>query len=173
MILELIATVAAGVGGAGIAMAARKITRDRLPKWIIPIAAGGAMLATTISSEYAWYANTSANLPESMIVAQTVENSSLLRPWTRAWPFIDRFVVVESRSLRTNPAHPELRIAEAFFFGRWQPVNRIDVVADCTGLRRAPVNDAVQIAEDGAITGANWVAVAADDALLTTICQRM
>ena len=47
MVFELIATIVAGFAGAGVALLLNKIFGGRLPRWIMPVAAGAAMLATT------------------------------------------------------------------------------------------------------------------------------
>ena len=52
------------MGGAGLMALIRMATGGRLPKWLTPVAAGGAMIAATVSSEYSWYSRTTATLPE-------------------------------------------------------------------------------------------------------------
>ncbi|MEO1190053.1 MAG: hypothetical protein AAFW60_13380, partial [Pseudomonadota bacterium] len=69
MIFELIAVVVAGFAGAGVALLLNKVVGGRLPRWIIPIAAGLAMFATTIAHDYCWYERTAASLPDGLEVA--------------------------------------------------------------------------------------------------------
>ena len=45
MLWTILAIVVAGMGAAGIAMLLRKLTGNRLPKWIIPACGGLGMLA--------------------------------------------------------------------------------------------------------------------------------
>ena len=63
MFVELIATIFAGIACAGIAMALNRLTGRRLPKWIMPIAAGAGMIGMTISNEYTWFGRTAERLP--------------------------------------------------------------------------------------------------------------
>ena len=171
MFLELIATVFAGLAVAGVAMLLNKLTGNRLPRWIVPVAAGLGMIGTTIASEYGWYDRTVATLPEGMEVAQTVENQSFYRPWTYARPYIERFVAVDATSLRQNPALPGQRMVDVYYFGRWAPLNKVPVLLDCNGARRASLVDGAEFGADGQVINADWVAVGADDPLVATGCE--
>ena len=55
MFWELIAVFVAGFAGAGAVMLLNRVTGGRLPRWLMPLGAGAAMLVATISSEYGWY----------------------------------------------------------------------------------------------------------------------
>jgi hypothetical protein len=54
MIWELLATIFAGLGAAGLVMAFRAIFK-KLPKWLIPAGAGLGMLFFQVYNEYSWY----------------------------------------------------------------------------------------------------------------------
>ena len=58
MFVELIATIVAGIACAGLVMPLNISTGRRLPKWMMPVAAGLGMIGMTISNEYTWYART-------------------------------------------------------------------------------------------------------------------
>ena len=55
MLWTILAIVVAGLGAAGIAMLLRKLTGNRLPKWIIPALGGLGMLSYQIYYEYSWF----------------------------------------------------------------------------------------------------------------------
>ena len=170
MILELIGTVVAGVAAASLVLIARHLLGERVPKWLIPIAAGIGMLTATISSEYGWYDRTVAALPEEMKVAQTVESRAPWRPWTYVIPFVERFVVVDTGSTRLNPAVPGQRIVDLYFFGRWAPVNKVSALLDCEGNRRAALVEGAVFDDTGQVAGASWNTVTADDPILRVGC---
>ena len=69
MLLDLIATLAAAFGCAGLALAARLISRGRLPRWIVPMSAGLGMLLFSVWNEYTWFDRVTAQLPETVVVA--------------------------------------------------------------------------------------------------------
>jgi len=58
MFLELIATVTVGIGTGGIVVLINKATRGRLPRWLVPVAAGLSMIGFTLWSEYSWAGRT-------------------------------------------------------------------------------------------------------------------
>lgn len=171
MFLELIATFVAGLAGAGVMMLILRLTGNRLPRWLVPVTAGLAMLAATITSEYGWYERNAKTMPEGFEVVQTVESRAFYRPWTYVAPYIERYVAIDTNSLQTNSALPDQRLIDAYFYGRWSPLNRITVLGDCVENRRAAIVDTVDFTASGAIEGATWVAVPADDPLLTAMCE--
>jgi hypothetical protein len=166
MFLELIAVIVAGFAGAGAMMLVARLTRGRLPRWLVPVAAGLAMLAAAISSEYSWYDRTRAALPEGLVVAQSVPSRAPWRPWTYLAPMTDRFVAVDTAALRENTQTEALYLADLYFFGRWRPVQSVEVMIDCAGKRRA----------DPALGDGSppvWRDVGADDPVVATVCARV
>ena len=87
MFIELIATIFAGIACAGVAMVLNILTGRRLPKWVMPIAAGAGMIGMTISNEYTWFDRTAERLPEGVEIATMVQEESWIRPWTQVWPY--------------------------------------------------------------------------------------
>lgn len=163
MFLELIAVFVAGFAGAGGMLVVARLARGRLPRWLVPLAAGGAMFVAAITLEYGWAGRTMASLPEGMIVAQSVDSSAPWRPWTYLVPMTDRFVAVDTRALRTNANDPALLMADLYFFGRWRPVQSVEVMVDCTTNRRAD-----PALGDG--SAPLWRDAGADDPVVSTVC---
>lgn len=170
MFLELIATFVAGFAAAGLALLLNKALGGRLPRWIMPVAAGAAMIGMTISNEYGWFSRTKANLPDGMEVVETVENQSFYRPWTYAYPFTERFVAVDTATMKEHANQPGQKLVDVYLFGRWSPVHKVPVLADCPGNRQATLTDAVSFADDGTVDGADWHNVAADNPTQIAIC---
>ncbi|MDV4145497.1 MULTISPECIES: hypothetical protein [Shimia] len=171
MFLELIATIVAGIAAAGIMMVITRASGGRLPKWLTPVAAGAAMIAATISNEYGWYGRTSKSLPDEFMIVDTVESKALYRPWTYVRPYVDRFAALDVQSVQRHDEAPAMRMADMYFFGRWAPVNKLSVIADCAALRRAAVTEGVTLNADGSATGAAWLPVPLDDPLVSTMCE--
>jgi len=170
MFWELIATLMAGFAAAGVVLLLNKILRGRLPKWAMPIAAGGAMIAMAIYNEYGWYPRTLGGLPEGFEVVETVEKRSWFRPWTYVRPFTERFVALDAPSVKTHEAYPDQRLADIYLFGRWAPVHRLPVLVDCAGGRRAALTDGVGFEDSGAVVGADWTVAPQDDAIVSALC---
>ncbi|MEM7508945.1 MAG: hypothetical protein AAF415_19625 [Pseudomonadota bacterium] len=163
MFLELIATFIAGFAGAGVIMALNRLSGRRLPRWLIPVGAGAAMLATTIASEYSWFPRTRDALPEGMVIAQKVESQAFYRPWTYLHPFTERFIAVDMAGLRSNEADQDLKLADLFFFGRWAPVTAAQIMVSCSeGKRADPM--------EGRTGDPVWRDVGPDDPIVSTVC---
>ncbi|MEX0286669.1 MAG: hypothetical protein AB3N23_18840 [Paracoccaceae bacterium] len=171
MFVELIATVFAGIACAGLAMLLNITLGRRLPRWILPVAAGLGMIGMTISNEYTWFDRTSERLPDGVSVAMTVEEQSWFRPWTQIWPYTKRFVAVDTGTMRKNPNLPDQRLADLYFFGRWSPVNQAPMLFDCAQARSALLIDGAEFADDGTVADAQWQAMPADDPILKLACD--
>jgi hypothetical protein len=170
MFWELIATFVAGFAAAGIALALGKIMGGRLPRWVMPLAAGAAMIAMAIYNEYGWFPRTQGNLPAGMEIIETVEHRVWYRPWTYVKPYVERFVAVDMPTIRTHEGQPDHRLGDVYLFGRWAPVHKLPVLADCAGGRRAALTDGISFAADGSVTGVDWADVAGDDPIVATMC---
>lgn len=173
MFWDLIATFAAGFGGAGIAMVANIISGKRLPRWLVPVAAGGCMIGYAIWSEYTWYERTAATLPEGITVTQSVEGAALWRPWTYAFPMVERFATVDLATFRFHPDAPDTALVNQVFFARWSAPQMVPVAFRCDSAERAVMGEGVSLGADGAITGADWIATDRADASLVAVCDEL
>lgn len=171
MFLELIAAIVAGIAMGGIMVLLRRLSGPRLPGWLVPAAAGLAMIAATIVSEYGWYGRSAAALPAGVEVIDRVQSRQPWRPWTYAVPLVDRFMALDRAGLRQNPAQPGLYLADVYLFVRWSAPGRLTVAVDCPGRRSALLGPGAGFGADGEITGATWQAAGADDPLLRAICD--
>ena len=171
MFFELIGTILAGAAAALVVWAINRTLKGRLPKWLVPAAAGAAMLLAAISSEYGWYGRTTANMPQGMVVAQTVDERAFYRPWTYVQPFVSRFVAVDPASLRTHPDQPDQRIVDLVFYGRWARTASVPMLFDCANAQWADVVDGIEFDTDGSVLDADWRALDPTDPVLKTACE--
>lgn len=169
--LELLAAIVAAVAFAGIALMLRKLTRDRLPSWIVPAAAGFGLIAFTAWNEYSWYGRVSAELPEGVEVVWQDVAPQPLRPWTYLVPLTTRFLALDSRSLARHPGNDALVLADVYAFARWRGVEQGIVVVDCAEGRSVRLTAEMKIDDAGVLTGGEWVPIAADDTTGTVACQ--
>ncbi|MFV2052990.1 hypothetical protein [Aliiroseovarius sp. YM-037] len=173
MFFELIGTIIAGAAAGLIVWAVNRTLKGRLPKWLVPVAAGLAMLAATITNEYSWFDRTKATMPDGMIVAQTVEESAFYRPWTYARPFVSRFVAADPATARTHPEQPDQRIVDLVFYGRWARTAKVPMLFDCADTRIADIVDGIEFGDGGEVLNADWRTVDTDDPILTAACTEM
>ncbi|MBE9638370.1 hypothetical protein [Salipiger mangrovisoli] len=163
MFYELIAVLVAGLAGAGVVMLLSRATGGRLPRWMIPLGAGAAMLIASIASEYSWYGSTAQSLPEGFEIVETHASTALWRPWTYAVPMTDRFIAVNAGGRRENAQTPGLYLADLYFFARWQPTQVVEVMVDCPGGRRAD-----PMGGDGGTP--RWREVGSEDSIVAAVC---
>lgn len=168
MFLELVATIAAGIGAAGLALLAGRISGGRLPRWSAPVAAGAAMLAFALWSEYTWGTRTAEGLPDGIVLVHAVDRSIWWKPWTYAAPQVTQLITVDTETVRRHPERPDLRLINLYLFARWRAPAPVPQLVDCARPARAPVSDAA-LADPAA--AAAWRPLAPDDPLLEVLCK--
>lgn len=170
MFLELVATFVIGFGAAGIILILNWISGRRLPRALLPIGAGLAMIGFTIWSEYNWYPRTLSQLPEDVVVLIENEKTAFYQPWSYLKPYVDRFAAVDvARALR-NENLPDQVIVPIYFMGRWAPGSEVPIIVDCAGSRRADMADGMEFDDQGAPVDAAWVSLEDGDPLLEAVC---
>lgn len=170
MLLELVATLFAGLGAAGIALLGRLITAKRLPRWSVPASAGFAMLAFQVYSEYTWFGHQKSLLPPSLVVVSSVEEKALWRPWTLLYPQTVRFAAVAVDGTATNASNPELVLANLYLFQRRHAAKRVPLVIHCAKGARAHFNDSLIVPKQGEALNQQWHLLESNDPLLRTVC---
>lgn len=166
MFLELIATFAAGIGAAAAVLVLAHLSGGRLPRYAAPAAAGLAMLAYAIWSEYSWAARMAGTLPEGVEVIHEVAESKPWKPWTYAVPQVTRFVVLDRAGVQSNPAVPGVFLVDVYLFARWNPPARLPQFVDCPNRARAEVTEAALANPSRAA----WRRAPEDDPLLEALC---
>lgn len=117
MFLTLLAAAAAGLGAAGIGFALRKITGNRIGKWIIPASAGLGILLYQISYEYSWYDNQLLHQAEGSMVVAVENEPSFLRPWTFFIPLTTAYTVLDPKNVvYSEQQEPYARIASFIIY---------------------------------------------------------
>ena len=166
MFFELIATFAAGIAAAGLALIAGHLSGGRLPRWFTPVAAGAAMLGYAIWSEYTWAGRTTAGLPDGVEVLTTVEETRFWKPWTYLVPQTTRIMALDRAGVQTKPEAPGILLADVYLFARWTPPAKRPQLVDCEARARADVSTAALADPDNA----TWRSVDEDDPLIEALC---
>lgn len=170
MALELIAGIVAAIGMAGIAMLLRKLLGERLPKWIVPAAAAAGLLGFTVWSEYDWYARTSAELPERMVIVKADKAPSPLRPWSYIWPMTTQFMALDPAATMAHPDAPSLRVVSLYSVVRWQGATNAMMIVDCADARQVLLTAGVEVTADGQMTGGEWITPGPGDGIQQAAC---
>lgn len=133
MFWELIATFLAGFMTAGVALSLRLIIK-KLPKWIVPAAAGLGMIGFQVYSEYNWFNHTKSRLPDGVVVVATHESPVFYQPWSYFSAPTTRFVAVEKSA---DEAGLDVRQANLYFFERRMPAAHTPILVDCQNGRQS------------------------------------
>ena len=171
MLMDLIATLAAGAGLVGFVIIARHLSGGRLPKWTIPAAIGAGMLLFSIWNEYTWYYRTTSALPEQVIILSSPTDKVFYRPWTYIFPVSSRFAALDGTVMVKSIENSAFRRAEVLLVQRWTPTKRVPLAFDCANDRRADLIEGAELAPDGTLTGGTWMDVGKDDELQRAACQ--
>lgn len=171
MLMDFIATLAAGGVAAMVVFIINHQWRGLLPRWSMPAAMGLAMLGFSIWNEYSWYPRVVAQLPDTVEVALAPSDAILYRPWTYLFPMVHRFVAVDRASAVRPADDPALMVASAMVIQRWVPTKRVPIAFDCAKGARADLVEGAELAADGILKGAEWREVGMADALVMAACK--
>lgn len=173
MFWELIATVFAGIGGAGIALILRKLSKQTMPKWLVPSFAGIAMIGFQVQGEYDWYEHQTSLLPEGVVVVKAVQEETLFRPWSYAFPQTMRFMAADVANSAKNKIDPNLILVDLYFFERRHVAKRVPQIIDCVqGARTDFLQSSSASADSAANITQKWHPLDKDDLLLKALCHQ-
>ncbi|AOY88154.1 hypothetical protein BKP64_08205 [Marinobacter salinus] len=166
MFWTFVATVFCGLGAAGIALAIRTATRQKAPKWIIPVFAGAGMLGYLIYGEYTWYDHKQSQLPEEAVVVDTETDGILWRPWTFAFPYITAFSTVDTKSISHDTGNPDVVRFTLYRFEQ----KLADAVSHRVHILNCQTRELVPLGSDGTPRVDNMKVLNSNDTLLNAVC---
>lgn len=162
MFWDITAMIFAGFLFAGLAMPI-KIFYKKTPKWFIPLMAGVGMMSYQVYSEYSWYGDTAAKLPEGSVVVADVPKSTWFRPWSYIKPQVFQFVVLDTANVAS--ISDDIKQARLYFFERRLPAQELKVMFDCQKkLQTYVFNDD--------ISRLNWQKLEYTDKAIALVCQQ-
>jgi hypothetical protein len=168
MFWHLIAAIVAAVAGAGVALLLRNLTRNRLPKWIIPAFAGLGMLGYTIHYEYTWFDTKQERLPQGSVVISSEEGEMFWRPWTMMFPMPLVYTVLDSANAQIEDTGKG-RIAR-FALYRFEKHHLMSTVKSATYQALCTEKVMFRLNEAGQAKIETMTELDADSPLYQTIC---
>lgn len=97
MIWHLLAVFIIGLCVGAFAFLLRKLSRNRLPSWLVPVCAGLGMLGYLAYYDYTWFEFKSSQLPVETVVIEQERISHFFRPWSYVLPAVSSFAVIDNR----------------------------------------------------------------------------
>lgn len=77
-----------------------KLSKGRLPKWLIPVCAGCGMFAYLAYYDYTWYEFKSSRMPQGSVVLEEYREADFFRPWSYIVPSVNKFDVIDGQYVR-------------------------------------------------------------------------
>lgn len=166
MFWTFVATVVCGLGAAGIALGIRAATRNKAPKWIIPVFAGAGMLGYLIYMEYTWFDQKEARLPQEAVVVSTESNGILWRPWTFVLPYVTAFSTVDTKSISRDTNSEDIVRFTLYRFEQ----KMTDAVSHRIHIINCATRELVPLGSDGTPRVDNLKLLEPGDPLYETVC---
>lgn len=167
MLVHLIAAIFAALGAAGIALLLRRLSGQRLPRWIIPVFAGLGMLGYQIHYEYSWFAHKQALLPEASEVVTSERSSAFWRPWTYIYPMTTAFTVLDRQSLEERQVQGQRTVG--FVLYRFEK-HFTDLVRPQAYVLNCDTHELAEVVRDEGESG-SWRRLGEEDPLLQRVCK--
>ena len=172
MYVEILSAVALAFGVAGTILIVFRLFGRKPPKFLIPAAAGIAMLVFTAWSDSTWYERTSQLVEaKGLTIIKALEGQSLLSPWSLVKPRVDQFVAINTAEIQTNDKHPNVFLFKTYFMKRHEQTLEVTVMVDCNTGKRFDIAPNTTFGEDGMPVGGEWLRLDKSDTLLKTICS--
>ncbi|MFA7095751.1 MAG: hypothetical protein WC383_04635 [Gammaproteobacteria bacterium] len=125
MIWHLIAVIIIGLSVGGIMFMLRKLSGNRLPKWLISASAGAAMIGYLAYYDYTWYEFKSGLLPEGTTIIETQRSKSFFRPWSYISAPVNAFTVFDGRSKKVEQ-DGQILVEYFLYTFRKEPLERLE-----------------------------------------------
>ncbi|SFR40713.1 hypothetical protein SAMN05216203_0005 [Marinobacter daqiaonensis] len=167
MFWNFVATIVCGLGAAGIAMGIRAATRNKAPRWLIPVFAGLGMMGFQIYMEYNWYDHMTTRMPPESVVVSTEAQAEFWRPWSFFYPQINRITVLDTSSVRRSAASPETVRLQLHHFRQTYGGR----VSSGTWLLNCPSRELVALDENGKPDTSEARRLGPQDALFQRVCN--
>ncbi|WP_274572220.1 hypothetical protein [Neisseria leonii] len=130
MFWELVATVSAALGFAGVALSVKWFWK-RAPRWLVPVSAALGVMVFQVYQEYTWYSHTASRLPAGAEVVAESKETRFYRPWSYIKPQVSRFIAADTGNIVPNHTYPHWKKVTLYFFERGQPAHSLPVLVDC------------------------------------------
>lgn len=109
MTWHLLAVFIIGLCLGGIAFFLRKVSRNKLPSWIIPVSAGIGMLGYLAYYDYGWFEFKKSQLPPQAVIIEESRENNFFKPWRYLIPTVSSFAILDGQ-VRENRQDGQLLV---------------------------------------------------------------
>ncbi|HZJ95295.1 MAG TPA: hypothetical protein VFD11_07035 [Thiopseudomonas sp.] len=97
MTWHLLAVFIIGLCLGGMSFFLRKVSRNRLPSWIIPVSAGVGMLGYLAYYDYGWFEFKKGQLPPQAVIIEQSNEKNFFKPWRYVVPTVSSFAILDGQ----------------------------------------------------------------------------
>jgi len=168
--LEIVGIIAIGLGSASVLFAGFKIFRRTPPKYLIPLISGGGMVLFSLFNDYDWGPRAISGFPEGVIVAEEIETSTGLRPWSYIFPVVEQLVIFDKDKVRRHAKKTNLVMIESVLMSRYLKAQEQFHLIDCVDGKRLDLVAGIEMDDDGLPINGEWRKLEPSDPMLVHGC---
>lgn len=168
MIWHLLAVFIFGICAGSLAFLFIKISRNKLPKWLIPVSAGLGMFSYLAYYDYTWFDFKSSQLPKGSVIVEEKRQNHFFRPWSYLLPPVSAFVVLDGtvKDIQQQGHTLVEYIHYEFINDYTERLESRSYVLNCT------TGEQLSVPQNGKPTQSTVEFVARDSLLYQQLCQR-
>ncbi len=170
MLFILAGALLIGVSAAALVALPFRLMRKPIPKGILPIAGGVALVSFVLWNDYSWFDRTRGELPERVVVLDEARYSGAIQPWTLAFPRVNAFVAMDPETARRNENLPGIVMTDVYYLRRYAPTLTSAHLVDCNERRSAVMANEPDFDEGGMPRDLEWRDGPIDQALIANLC---
>lgn len=166
MIWNLLGVFIIGLCAGAFGYMLRKLSKGRLPKWLVPAFAGMGMFGYLAYYDYAWYDFKHSQMPQDSMVIQTYREADFFRPWSYLAPSISKFDVFDGQFTVQQQGREKIAQYRVYRFQK-DPLEKMTMlvhVLNCSTLER------VAFEQDQPQSSRTVETISSDDMAYKKIC---
>ncbi len=112
MLMKFIAIIALALGTAGVVILINRLFGRRLPKWVMPVAIGTAVIGFNVYDEYSWHSRIIAGLENTDVSYEILAERqvrAVWRPWSYIYAPTGEVDILLNSSLGPYEENPEIQ----------------------------------------------------------------
>lgn len=171
MLLTLVGAIVLAVAVVGTIALTFRVLKKPVPRGVMPLAAGIAMVGFMAWNENSWFDRTVADLPDTFEVVATGEFSNFIQPWTLIWPRTSRFIAIDTAGIITNETNPDIKAAELVIAERYTPTRVRPQLINCATKEATDISADTELDDAGLPIGATWFSIEDQNEFLDAVCS--
>lgn len=134
-----------------------RFLKVELPKFLLPMLGGIALLSYNAYMRYTWGDRTIEAFPKEVVVLQQYRHSNVFEPWTFLVPRVSHLIAADTTQTRTNPNYPDILIGATVMMQEHQETTQMTVMVNCKAEELAVLPTQQVAAGQNPLEQASWM----------------